>query len=109
MNDIVQVVAINDQSLAQNRLTTLDMLDSGRGGGGLAAVQTISNQSPASTIVFLMVSEVDDNLLKALKTGARAYILYGAEGQELVRSVKIIYPGKNYLPYIIGNKLSTLT
>jgi DNA-binding NarL/FixJ family response regulator len=74
-------------------------------GSGLLAAQTISMQCPVTKIVFLTVSEADDNLVKALKSGASAYILKGVAGRELVRILKSVQMGESYLPPALAASL----
>ena len=91
--------------LARDLLPDLILLDIDMPGSGLSAAQTIAVQCPVTRIVFLTVSEADDHLVKALKTGARAYILKGVAGRELVRILKSVYAGESYLPPALAASL----
>jgi two-component system, NarL family, nitrate/nitrite response regulator NarL len=84
--------------LVHELLPDLIMMDIDIPGSGLAAAQTISEQCPVTCILFLTVSENVDHLISALKTGARAYILKGVAGRELVRILKEVHSGESYLP-----------
>jgi DNA-binding NarL/FixJ family response regulator len=84
--------------LAQDLLPELILLDIDMPGGGLCAAQVIAVQCPVTRIIFLTVSESDEALVAALKTGARAYILKGVAGRELVRILKAVQSGESYLP-----------
>lgn len=91
--------------LARDLLPDLILLDIDMPGSGLSAAQAIAVQCPVTHVVFLTVSEADDHLVKALKTGARAYILKGVAGRELVRILKSIYAGESYLPPALAASL----
>lgn len=91
--------------LARDLLPDLILLDVDMAGSGLAAAQTISIECPVTKMVFLTVSEADDHLVKALKFGARAYILKGVAGRELIRILKAVQMGESYLPPALAASL----
>lgn len=91
--------------LATNLLPYLVILDIDMPESSLTAAQMISMQYPVSKIVFLALSETDDNLMKAFETGARAYFLKGVSGQELVRNLKAVHSGESYLPPALAASL----
>lgn len=74
------------------------LLDIDMPGGGLSAAQTISMQAPETKIIMLTASEDDDHLIKALKTGTRAYILKGVAARELLRIIRSVAEGESYVP-----------
>jgi DNA-binding NarL/FixJ family response regulator len=73
-------------SLASDLLPDLIMLDVSMSGGGINAARTIAAACPVVKIVMLTVSEDEDDVLAALKVGARGYVLKGVSGPELVNS-----------------------
>lgn len=84
--------------LAQELLPDVIMLDINLPGGGLQAAQQIATVCPVVRIVMLTVSETEDDILEALKVGARAYILKGVSARELVQIVRSVYAGETYVP-----------
>ncbi|NIO41682.1 MAG: DNA-binding response regulator, partial [Burkholderiales bacterium] len=46
---------------------------------------------------MLTVSECEDDVLEALKAGARGYVLKGVSGSELIRIVRSVYNGETYI------------
>ena len=64
-------------SLAAELLPDVVLLDITIPGGGLEAAAQIAASSPVTRIVMLTASEAEDDVLKALKAGARGYILKG--------------------------------
>jgi len=74
------------------------LLDLDMPGGGLNAASVISNEMVETKIVVLTASEEDNNLLNALKIGAQAYILKGVAARELLRILRMVIDGENYVP-----------
>lgn len=82
------------------------LLDIDMPGNSFAAARKIALQSPTTRIAFLTVSEAEDHLSKAFKTGARAYILKGVSGRELMRILKAVNTGETYVPPALANVLT---
>lgn len=74
------------------------LLDLDMPGGGLNAARVISNELSKTKIVVLTASEEDNNLINALKIGAHAYILKGVAARELLRILRMVIEGENYVP-----------
>ncbi len=84
--------------LVRNFSPDLVLLDIDMPGDSYMAAAVISASYPQTRIVFLTVSESEDNLLKALRSGACAYIFKGIPGRELVRILRLVYAGESYIP-----------
>jgi DNA-binding NarL/FixJ family response regulator len=67
------------------------------GQGGIQAAAEISARIPATRILMLTVSDAEDDLLGALKAGARGYVLKGAPAQGLVHAVRVVAAGEVYI------------
>lgn len=67
------------------------------GGGGLAAISRIVTESPATAIVVLTVSEDREDLMKALRMGARGYVLKGVSGIGLIHAIRVVADGDAYV------------
>lgn len=94
---------------AAELLPDIVLLDITLPGGGLQAVQQIAALSPVSKIVMLTASEAEDDVLAALKGGARGYILKGLSGNELVKIVRDVYAGDAYVtPALAASLLSDI-
>jgi DNA-binding NarL/FixJ family response regulator len=76
-------------------------------GGGLNAARAIAVSCPVTKIVILTVSENEDDLLDTIKAGARAYILKGIAGNELVRLVRAVQQGEVYLAPKLAHRVLT--
>lgn len=84
--------------LTRNLTPDLILIDLDMPGGGLNAAKVISNEMAETKIVVLTASEEDNNLLNALKIGAQAYILKGVAARELLRILRMVIDGENYVP-----------
>jgi DNA-binding NarL/FixJ family response regulator len=95
--------------LAQDLMPDLIMLDVSMGGGGINAARAIAAACPIVKIAMLTVSEDEDDVLAALKVGARGYVLKGVSGPELVRIVRSINAGEPYVtPSLAASLLGEL-
>ncbi|MBI5963522.1 MAG: response regulator transcription factor [Chloroflexi bacterium] len=63
-------------------------------GTGLDATQMILDEFPECKIVFLTVYETDENLLKAIRLGARGYMLKNVSGSSLLASLRGLAQGE---------------
>src|SRR5512140_654549 len=96
--------------LTLDLLPDLVLLDLSIPGGGLNAAQVIAHRVPVTKIVILTASESEEDLMGALKVGARAYILKGVAARELVRIVRSTYAGEAYVtPTLAASLLSEMT
>lgn len=91
--------------LARDLLPDIILLDIDMPGGGLEAARTIAEEFPVIRIVVLTSSEEDDHLIRALKIGARAYILKGVAARELLRILRAVWAGESYVPPMLAASL----
>jgi two-component system, NarL family, nitrate/nitrite response regulator NarL len=75
----------------------LALLDVAMPGGGLEAARQIAAASPTTRTVILTSSENEDDLMTAMKAGARGYVLKGIAGRELRSILKTVHGGGTYL------------
>ncbi len=83
--------------LATTHLPEILLLDLNLPGGGLSAARAVAHACPITRIIMLTFSEQEDDVLAALKAGARGYILKGVSGQELRRIVRAVADGEVYV------------
>jgi DNA-binding NarL/FixJ family response regulator len=81
------------------------LLDIDMPGGGLIAAQQIAMDAPETKVIMLTASEEDDHLIKALKSGTRAYILKGVAARELLRIIHLVAAGESYVPPALAASL----
>ncbi|MBI2941535.1 MAG: response regulator transcription factor [Chloroflexi bacterium] len=104
------VTAEDALHLARDLLPEIILLDIAMPGGGLNAAQTIATACPVTKIVMLTVSEEEEDVLAALKAGARAYILKGVSARELVSILRAVAVGEVYVsPKLAGRLLLEMT
>jgi two-component system, NarL family, nitrate/nitrite response regulator NarL len=98
--DVVAEAGSAGEALAavEAHLPDVVLLDISMPGSGLAAAAEIGSRFPAVGIVMLTVSEADDDLLGALKAGARGYALKGIAAGELVDVLRAVASGASYVP-----------
>jgi len=93
--------------LAADMLPDIMLLDISMPGGGISAAQQIAAACPVVKIVMLTVSKHDDDVISALRAGARGYILKGVGGEELVTIVRAIHRGESYVSPDLAARLLT--
>jgi DNA-binding NarL/FixJ family response regulator len=70
---------------ARSLLPDLILMDIGMpGSDGLEATRTIKRELPATTIVILTVSEDEEKLFEAIKSGAQGYLLKNSHSTEIL-------------------------
>lgn len=84
--------------LARTLLPDAILLDIAMPGtDGLMAATQISAACPATKIIMLTVSEHEDDLMFALKAGARGYVLKGVSSRELAQVIRSVTSGEVYV------------
>jgi DNA-binding NarL/FixJ family response regulator len=81
----------------RDHIPDLVLLDVAMPGGGLEAAREISAAYPTTRLVMLTSSEDEDDLMAAMKAGAKGYVLKGVAGKELRAILKSIHAGGTYL------------
>ena len=93
----------------ETHLPDIVLLDVSMPGCGIAAARTIAKRFPSVGIVMLTVSEMDEDLISALRAGARGYVLKGVSAKELTDVLIEVARGESYIPPSLGAKvISTL-
>jgi DNA-binding NarL/FixJ family response regulator len=64
---------------------------------GIEATQRILSTSPATSIIALSASHTSEHVSRALRAGARGYVVKDAKGTELIDAVRTVSAGKRYL------------
>lgn len=63
-------------------------------GTGLEATEAILDELPQCKIIFLTVFETDDNLMKAVRFGAKGYMLKNISSSSLMASLRALAQGE---------------
>ncbi len=72
---------------------------------GIEAARQISSKLPHTAVVFLSMHGDEAYVLKALKAGARAYLLKDSAEYDLINAVKAVSEGKAFFSPVISKML----
>src|SRR5246500_2603681 len=73
---------------------------------GIEAIDRILSEFPDARIIVLTTYTGDAQVLRALKAGARAYILKGHVHKELLDTIRAVYAGQKRIPPEIAAELA---
>lgn len=73
---------------------------------GVEAIQRIRSESPQARVIVLTTYDGDEDIYRALKAGARAYLLKGMTSEELITTIRAVHTGKSHIPPAIAEKLA---
>lgn len=83
--------------VAQEFRPDVMLLDLRLPGGGVQAVASISGICPTVQVIMFTASESEQDVISALKAGARGYMLKNSSGLELIEAVRDIARGNSYV------------
>ena len=97
--------------MAREHLPNVLLLDIAMPGrGGIVAAGEVAGACPATKIIMLTVSKDEDDLMAALKAGARGYVLKGVSARELANVVRAVAGGDVYVsPSLAADMLRELS
>jgi DNA-binding NarL/FixJ family response regulator len=73
---------------------------------GIEAIAHIRSEYPGAYIIVLTTYTGDVQVVRALRAGARAYILKGHVHRELLETIRIVHAGKKRIPPEIAAELA---
>jgi len=73
---------------------------------GIEAMVAICSEFPEARIIVLTTYKGDVQVLRALKAGARAYLLKGLLRKELLETIRAVHAGQKYIPAEIAAELA---
>jgi len=73
---------------------------------GVDAVVQIRRDYPAARIIVLTTFDGDEDIYRALQAGARAYLLKGMFGDELMDAIRAVHAGKSRIPPAVAERLA---
>jgi DNA-binding NarL/FixJ family response regulator len=74
---------------------------------GVDAVTEIRHDFPAARIIVLTTFDGDEDIYRALQAGARAYLLKGMFGEELMDAIRAVHAGKSRIPPAVAERLAS--
>jgi DNA-binding NarL/FixJ family response regulator len=108
---VVAQAASGEEALTEADRTTPDLTVMDLGLPGLSGIETtrrLLGTHPDTKVVVMTMSEDDDNLLAAMRAGARGYLLKGAVREEILRALHTVgQGGAVFSPHMAG-RLSRL-
>ncbi|WJR68160.1 response regulator transcription factor [Neorhizobium sp. CSC1952] len=81
------------------------LMDISMPGNGLEAIGEALRHCPDLKIVMLTVSEASDDIAKALKLGAKGYVLKGVGSRGLAEIVRTVASGESYVSPALSARL----
>ncbi len=97
--------AVDAVELAKQCALDILMLDIKVPGDGMQALSTIAHTWPAVKLVVLSSSECEEDVSRAMRLGARGYILKTASVAELTSALQGIARGEVYITPSLGARL----
>jgi two-component system NarL family response regulator len=86
-----------DVALLDLRMPTMD---------GIETVAAICEREPASRLIVLTTYQSEEDIYRALRAGARGYLLKDAPVEELFAGIRAVGEGRTWIPASIGAKLA---
>jgi len=76
------------------------------GMGGVEVIQRVRLNSPQARFIVLTTYDGDEDIYRALRAGARAYLLKGMTTEDLVQTIRSVHAGKSCIPPVIAERLA---
>ncbi|HMF94764.1 MAG TPA: response regulator transcription factor [Vicinamibacterales bacterium] len=73
---------------------------------GVEAVRQIRERDPRARVIVLTTYDTDDEIARALKAGAKAYVLKDIAADDLIGCIRNVLAGKTYLAPAAAAKLA---
>jgi two-component system, NarL family, response regulator len=91
----------------QPDITLMDLRMPGM--GGALAIEVIRKKFGDARIIVLTTYDGDENIYRALKAGARGYLLKDSGKDDLLSAIRAVHEGRSYVPPEIATRLVTRT
>jgi two-component system NarL family response regulator len=73
---------------------------------GVDVIERIRMETPQARFIVLTTYDGDEDIYRALKAGARAYLLKGMTSEELISTIRTVHEGKSHIPPAIAERLA---
>jgi DNA-binding NarL/FixJ family response regulator len=73
---------------------------------GVEVVRQIRDRDPRARVIVLTTYDTDDEIARALKAGAKAYVLKDISADDLIGCIRAVLAGKSYLAPAAAAKLA---
>jgi DNA-binding NarL/FixJ family response regulator len=99
---VAQTVAAHAKYQPHLTLLDLQMPD----GTGIDALQTIRQATPEARVLMLTTYDGDEDIHRAMSSGASGYLLKSIPGKELEAAIRAVVEGRRYLPPAVAARLA---
>ncbi len=82
------------------------LLDLRMPGSGLEVLRSLLAKEPQARVLVLTTSEMEEDIHRALRSGARGYALKGIAPEELAEAIRSIHQGGTWIPEEIARTMS---
>jgi len=72
---------------------------------GVEAILTIREQTPEARVIVLTTYDTDEDIYRALRAGAKAYLLKDTPREELLDTIRAVSAGRTRVPSDVAAKL----
>jgi DNA-binding NarL/FixJ family response regulator len=86
-----------DVTLLDLRMPVLD---------GVAAIEEIHTEDPSARVIVLTTYDTDNEIYRAIKAGAKGYVLKDARREELLDCIRRVSQGETCIPQSLVQKLA---
>ncbi len=73
---------------------------------GVDVIHQIRTETPQARFIVLTTYDGDEDIYRALKAGAKAYLLKGMTSEDLIATIRTVHEGKSHIPPAIAEKLA---
>jgi two-component system NarL family response regulator len=73
---------------------------------GVDVIERIRMEEPHSRFIVLTTYDGDEDIYRALKAGAKAYLLKGMTSEELISTIHAVHAGRTHIPPAIAERLA---
>ena len=76
------------------------------GMGGVEATIAIRKEFPEARVIVLTTFDMDEDIFRAMESGARSYLLKDTSEDELVATIRAVHAGREKLPPKLAERLA---
>ncbi len=73
---------------------------------GLRVIITVCERAPGARVVVLTTFDDDEDIYRALRSGAKGYVLKGAPREQLLECIRTVHAGKSDIAPAVAAKLA---
>ena len=74
--------------------------------GGVEATKLIRQTAPTARIIVLTTFDGDEDIYRALQSGAQSYLLKGVSFEDLTEAIRTVHAGQRRIPAVVAERLA---